>query len=65
MREETMATTLTGKEKYRTYTDDIDWKRGTAHDPSRFNVNESERWISAIGGGALAAYGLSRRTCQA
>lgn len=49
-----MDTTLSGKEKYRTYTDDIDW--------SNVNLNDAERWISALGGGALVAYGLSRRS---
>ena len=41
--------TLTGKEKYRTYTDDADWSNGA----KEANVNETERWASAIGGGAL------------
>jgi uncharacterized membrane protein len=56
-----MAATLTGKEKYRTYTDDIDWSRNLRHGSPR-NVNETERWVSAIVGGALSAYGLSRRS---
>jgi uncharacterized membrane protein len=58
-----MPGTLTGKEKYRTYTDDIESNRvrqgGTA---SGMNVSEPERWVSTIGGGALTAYGLSRRS---
>jgi uncharacterized membrane protein len=53
-----MAVTLTGKEKYRTFTDDIDWSRGRG----RVNVHEAERLASAIGGGVLVAYGLLRRT---
>jgi uncharacterized membrane protein len=56
-----MAGTLTGKEKYHTYTDDIDWSRTLQHGSPR-NVNETERWASAIGGAALSAYGLSRRS---
>jgi uncharacterized membrane protein len=52
---------LTGKEKYRTYTDDIDWSKNFQDGSSR-NVNEAERWVSAIGGAALSAYGLSRRS---
>jgi uncharacterized membrane protein len=55
-----MPGTLTGKEKYRTYTDDIDWSRNLRRGSPR-NVNETERWVSAIGGAALSAYGLSRR----
>jgi len=48
-----MAGTLTGRERYRTYTDDIDW--------SSVNVNDRERWVSTISGGGLVAYGLARR----
>jgi uncharacterized membrane protein len=57
-----MAATLTGKERYETYTDDIDrrrMRRNPRHGES--NVNAAERWVSAVGGGAVAAYGLSRR----
>src|SRR5207244_7111446 len=43
------------------YTDDIEWSRNL-QDGSLRNVNETERWISAIGGVALSAYGLSRRS---
>jgi uncharacterized membrane protein len=56
-----MRATLTGKEKYRTYTDDIDWSRNL-QDGSPRNVNEAERWVSALGGAALSVYGLSRRS---
>ena len=55
-----MAGTLTQKEKYRTFTDDIDWDRGL-QDAGHTNVNDAERWASVISGGALSAYGLSRR----
>src|SRR5439155_15934039 len=30
--------------------------------PARQNVGETERWLSAIGGGALAIFGLSQRS---
>lgn len=30
--------------------------------PSRVNVDDTERWLSALGGGVLAAYGLSRES---
>ena len=56
-----MTPSLTGKEKYETYTEDIDRaKRDSSN--GKANVNLAERWLSAIGGGALTAYGLSRRT---
>lgn len=55
-----MAGTLTQKKKYRTFTDDIDWSRGLQK-AGHTNVNDTERWASVIGGGALSAYGLSRR----
>jgi uncharacterized membrane protein len=57
-----MAPSLTGKEKYRTYTGDIDRKQRRTNLDGRSNVHAAERLVSAIGGGALAAYGLSRRT---
>ena len=56
-----MSGTLTGKEKYRTYTDDADWSNDGSGGATETNVNEAERWVSAIGGGALVAYGLTRR----
>jgi uncharacterized membrane protein len=49
-----MARTLTTREKYRTYTGDID--RRTV------NVHDVERWVSSVAGGALMAAGLSRRS---
>jgi uncharacterized membrane protein len=57
-----MSGTLTGKEKYRTYKDDADWSKRKSGGAREVNVNELERWISAIGGGALVAYGLTRRS---
>src|SRR5690348_14478595 len=30
--------------------------------PSRVNVGEAERWLSLLGGGALAIFGLSRES---
>jgi uncharacterized membrane protein len=56
-----MAATLTRKQKYRTYMDDIDWSRNLQKGSQR-NVNDTERWISTVGGAALTAYGLSRRS---
>jgi uncharacterized membrane protein len=55
-----MSATLTGKDKYRTYKDDADWSKSSG--ARETNVNESERWVSAIGGGALVAFGLTRRS---
>jgi uncharacterized membrane protein len=57
-----MPGTLTGKEKYRTYTDDIELSKARqSGTPRGMNVSEPERWVSTIGGGALTVYGLSRR----
>ena len=48
-----MARTLTNKEKYHTYTDDIA--------RPAVNVHDVERWVSSLAGGALVTAGLSRR----
>ncbi len=57
-----MSGTLTGREKYRTYTDDADWSKEGSGGAKELNVNDAERWVSAISGGALVAYGLTRRS---
>ena len=57
-----MEATLTGKEKYRTYTDDIERSRTQDDSEKDMNVSQPERWVSIIGGGALTAYAMSRRS---
>jgi uncharacterized membrane protein len=58
-----MAATLTGKEKYRTYTDDIELTKSDSE--RNMNVGQPERWVSIIGGSALTAYAMSRRSWPA
>ena len=60
-----MAATLTGKEKYRTYTDDMDLSRTHENSVRNMNVGQPERWVSIIGGGALTAFAVSRRSWPA
>ena len=60
-----MAATLTGKERYRTYTDDLDLNRTHKDSERSMNVSQPERWVSIIGGSALTAFAVSRRSWPA
>ncbi len=58
-----MAPTITGRERYQTNTQDMDWDEERASsDRGRRNVGEVERMMSALAGGALLAAGLPRRS---
>jgi uncharacterized membrane protein len=53
-----MGTSTTGKERYRTNTQDLDWREEQAFE----NVGEGERKISSLVGGGLMLAGLLRRS---
>jgi len=57
-----MKETGTGKERYRTNTQDLDWSEERAASRSRQNVGDMERMISAVVGGGLLMTGLPRRS---
>ena len=53
-----MSESLTGRERYRTNTQD----RGWAEESAGRNVGEMEAWLSMLGGGGAILAGLSRRS---
>jgi uncharacterized membrane protein len=53
-----MRESLTGRERYRTNTQD----RGWAEERAGRNVGETEAWLSMLAGGGLVLAGLSRRS---
>ncbi len=58
-----MNETLTGKERYRTNTQDMDWSEERASSsPSRQNVGDMERMLSAFLGAGLLISGVPRRS---
>jgi len=58
-----MTETSTGKERYRTNTQDMDWSEERASgSPSHQNVDNLQRMISAIAGGGMLVGGLTRRS---
>jgi uncharacterized membrane protein len=58
-----MAPTLTGKERYHTNTQDMEWnEERAASSPARHNVGDKERMLSAFLGGTLLISGLPRRS---
>jgi uncharacterized membrane protein len=56
--EGTMSGSLTGRERYQTYKQDLGWTEERA----KQNVGETEAWFSLVAGGALAIAGLRRRS---
>lgn len=57
-----MSETRTGKERYRTNTQDLDWNEERAMSWPQKNVGDVERMISAVLGGGLFVTGLPRRS---
>lgn len=56
-----MDATITGRERYRTNTQDMEWGEEQASSEHR-NVGGTERMVSVLAGGALLATGLPRRS---
>ncbi|ALA59224.1 SRPBCC family protein [Nitrospira moscoviensis] len=54
--------TETGKERYRTNTQDMGWSEERASSASRQNIGDTQRIVSALLGGGLLAGGLPRRS---
>jgi len=57
-----MAATDTGRERYRTNTQDMDWREEQAGPQGNQNVGDVERMASALVGGGLLVGGLMRRS---
>jgi uncharacterized membrane protein len=54
--------TRTGKERYRTNTQDLDWSEERATTAGQHNIGDMQRMASAVLGGALLISGLRRRS---